>query len=112
MTLPDIAVDLAPNNPRELRLANPVIAASGCFGYGQEYAHLIDVQRPRRVRQQRHHAKVASGECDAAHHRDAGGNAERDRTAESRHQRIHQEISPALGALAGSGDRQYLRRNG
>ncbi len=45
MTLPDIAVDLAPNNPRELRLANPVMAASGCFGYGQEYAHLIDVQR-------------------------------------------------------------------
>ena len=45
MTLPDISVDLAPNNPRELRLANPVIPASGCFGYGQEYAHLIDVQR-------------------------------------------------------------------
>jgi dihydroorotate dehydrogenase (NAD+) catalytic subunit len=45
MTLPDISVDLAPNNPRELRLVNPVIPASGCFGYGQEYAHLIDVQR-------------------------------------------------------------------
>src|SRR4051794_41835816 len=45
MTLSDIAVDLAPNNPHELRLANPVMAASGCFGYGQEYAHLIDVQR-------------------------------------------------------------------
>ena len=38
-------VDLAPNNPRELRLANPVIAASGCFGYGLEYSHVIDVQR-------------------------------------------------------------------
>jgi len=45
MTLPSIGVDLAPNNPRELRLANPVIPASGCFGYGQEYQHLIDVQR-------------------------------------------------------------------
>src|SRR5262245_20623088 len=40
-----LAVDLAPNNPRELRLSNPVIAASGCFGYGQEYAQIIDVQR-------------------------------------------------------------------
>jgi dihydroorotate dehydrogenase (NAD+) catalytic subunit len=40
-----LAVDLAPNNPRELRLENPVIAASGCFGYGQEYAQIIDVQR-------------------------------------------------------------------
>jgi dihydroorotate dehydrogenase (NAD+) catalytic subunit len=42
---PDLAVDLAPNNPRELVLRNPVIAASGCFGYGEEYAAVIDVQR-------------------------------------------------------------------
>ena len=40
-----LGVDLAPSNPRELRLANPVIAASGCFGYGQEYSTTIDVQR-------------------------------------------------------------------
>ncbi len=45
MTQPSLSVDLAPANPRELVLRNPVIAASGCFGYGQEYAHLIDVQR-------------------------------------------------------------------
>ncbi len=43
--LPSLAIDLAPNNPRELRLRNPVIAASGCFGYGEEYAGVIDVQR-------------------------------------------------------------------
>ena len=42
---PDLSVDLAPGNPRELRLRNPVIAASGCFGYGEEYAGVIDVQR-------------------------------------------------------------------
>ena len=42
---PDISVDLAPRNPRELRLRNPVIAASGCFGYGEEYAGVIDVDR-------------------------------------------------------------------
>lgn len=42
---PDLSVDLAPNNPRELRLSNPVIAASGCFGYGPEYAGVIDFQR-------------------------------------------------------------------
>jgi dihydroorotate dehydrogenase (NAD+) catalytic subunit len=40
----DLSVDLAPSNPRELVLKNPVIPASGCFGYGQEYASLIDVQ--------------------------------------------------------------------
>jgi dihydroorotate dehydrogenase (NAD+) catalytic subunit len=42
---PDITVDLAPGNARELWLRNPVIPASGCFGYGQEFAGAIDVQR-------------------------------------------------------------------
>lgn len=42
---PDLSVDLAPNNPRELVLRNPVIPASGCFGYGLEYSGIIDVQR-------------------------------------------------------------------
>src|SRR5687767_7645167 len=42
---PDLSVDLAPDNPRELRLQNPVIAASGCFGYGEEYASVIDIDR-------------------------------------------------------------------
>src|SRR4029079_5365256 len=47
MTLatPDLSVDLAPHNPHELTLRNPIIAASGCFGYGEEYAGIIDVQR-------------------------------------------------------------------
>ena len=44
-TPPDVTVDLAPRNPRELVLRNPVIPASGCFGYGQEFAGAIDVQR-------------------------------------------------------------------
>ena len=45
VTTPDLSVDLAPTNPHELRLRNPVIAASGCFGYGEEYAGIIDVGR-------------------------------------------------------------------
>ncbi|MCO5226108.1 MAG: hypothetical protein M9953_12290 [Thermomicrobiales bacterium] len=44
-TSANLQVDLAPNNPRELALRNPVIPASGCFGYGQEYSHVIDIQR-------------------------------------------------------------------
>ncbi len=35
---PDLSVDVG-----GLRLANPIIAASGCFGYGVEYAHLVDL---------------------------------------------------------------------
>ena len=42
----DLSVELAPQNLKQgLRLENPVIAASGCFGWGTEYARVIDVQR-------------------------------------------------------------------
>src|SRR5213076_610925 len=34
----DLSVDIG-----SLRLANPVIAASGCFGYGVEYAGAVDL---------------------------------------------------------------------
>src|SRR6187549_1686827 len=34
----DLSVDIGP-----LRLANPLIAASGCFGYGLEYADVVDL---------------------------------------------------------------------
>jgi dihydroorotate dehydrogenase (NAD+) catalytic subunit len=37
-----LAVNLAPHRPGGFWLANPVIAASGTFGYGTEYADLID----------------------------------------------------------------------
>jgi dihydroorotate dehydrogenase (NAD+) catalytic subunit len=42
---PDLSVDLAPGSSHGLRLANPVMAASGTFGYGLEYAGLFDIQR-------------------------------------------------------------------
>ena len=40
----NLAVQLAPHNPRGLLLANPVMTASGTFGYGTEYDHLFDIQ--------------------------------------------------------------------
>jgi dihydroorotate dehydrogenase (NAD+) catalytic subunit len=41
----NLAVQLAPNNPRGLLLKNPVMTASGTFGYGTEYAYFVDIQR-------------------------------------------------------------------
>lgn len=38
MPSPDLAVSLGP-----LELKNPLVAASGCFGYGVEYADVIDL---------------------------------------------------------------------
>ncbi|MDO8671052.1 MAG: dihydroorotate dehydrogenase [Dehalococcoidia bacterium] len=41
----NLSVDLAPQNGSGLRLKNPVMTASGTFGYGTEYAKLVDIQR-------------------------------------------------------------------
>lgn len=43
MTSP-VAVDLSVN-VGALRLSNPILAASGTFGYGVEFAHLLDLNR-------------------------------------------------------------------
>ncbi len=41
----NLTTQLAPNHPRGLKLANPVMAAAGTFGYGVEYSQFIDIQR-------------------------------------------------------------------
>ncbi|MGB2814153.1 MAG: dihydroorotate dehydrogenase [Dehalococcoidales bacterium] len=41
----NFSVQLAPKNKNGLQLANPVMTASGTFGYGTEYSHLFDIQR-------------------------------------------------------------------
>ena len=41
----NLSVQLAPKHPRGLLLANPVMTASGTFGYGTEYSHLFDIQK-------------------------------------------------------------------
>ena len=43
--MPDLSIDLAPTHKSGLRLQNPVLVASGTFGYGTEYQKLIDIQR-------------------------------------------------------------------
>jgi dihydroorotate dehydrogenase (NAD+) catalytic subunit len=41
----DLPVDLSVDLGRGLRLANPILVASGTFGYGVEYGDVVDVQR-------------------------------------------------------------------
>jgi len=41
----NLSVELAPRSKKGLRLKNPVIAASGTFGYGIEDSHLFEVQK-------------------------------------------------------------------
>ncbi len=40
-----LTVNLAPDHPSGLTLRNPLAASSGTFGYGTEYARLVDIQR-------------------------------------------------------------------
>lgn len=42
---PDLRVQLAPLHPQKLLLTNPVMVASGTFGYGIEYSALVDIQK-------------------------------------------------------------------
>ena len=41
----NLSVQLAPKHRQGLRLTNPVMTASGTFGYGTEYSHLFDIQK-------------------------------------------------------------------
>lgn len=41
----NLSVEIAPKHKRGLALRNPVMTASGTFGYGTEYAQLADIQR-------------------------------------------------------------------
>jgi len=41
----NLCIQLAPCHPKGLMLDNPVIAASGTFGYGIEYSELINIQK-------------------------------------------------------------------
>jgi len=41
----NLSVQLAPKHKSGLLLANPVMTASGTFGYGTEYEHPFDIQR-------------------------------------------------------------------
>lgn len=41
----NLSVQLTPKNKKGLLLANPVMTASGTFGYGMEYSQLFDIQK-------------------------------------------------------------------
>jgi dihydroorotate dehydrogenase (NAD+) catalytic subunit len=41
----NLSIQLAPKHHQGLLLANPVMTASGTFGYGTEYGHIFDIQK-------------------------------------------------------------------
>lgn len=41
----DLSIQLAPGSKKGLKLNNPVMTASGTFGYGEEYSRFFDIQK-------------------------------------------------------------------
>ncbi len=64
-----------------LTLKNPLIAASGCFGYGVEYGEVVDLGLARRRLRQGAVPRRARRPSAPAHRRDARRHAERHRPA-------------------------------
>jgi dihydroorotate dehydrogenase (NAD+) catalytic subunit len=74
---PILEVELAPKQPLGLKLKNPVMTASGTFGYGTEYSSIIDVSvlgavvskaitlRPRSGNSQQRIAETPAGMLNA-----------------------------------------------
>lgn len=70
---PDRVLDLAPGHKSGLQLVSPLLAASGCWGFANEYSNLIDVnllgalitnpisRHPRKPSRGKHVQSVANG---------------------------------------------------
>ena len=94
-----------------LRLKNPLIAASGCFGYGVEYADVVDLAVARRRRGQGAVPRRARRASAAAHRRNAVGHAQRDRPAGHRRAPLHRRKAAGAARAARHRHRQHLRHD-
>ena len=72
-----------------IALRNPVLTASGTFGYGTEFAPFFDLTRIGGIVAKSLTLEPRQGNQPAAHRRDAGRHAERDRPRERRRRRLH-----------------------
>ena len=63
-----------------LRLANPIMVASGTFGYGREMAGLVDPSRLGADSAENDHRAAPAGQSAPAHRRNHRRNAQLDRT--------------------------------
>ncbi len=102
----DLSVQIAPG----LRLINPVMTASGTFGYGNEYGELVDIQKlgaiickgttlePRDGNEQPRIIEVTGGILNSVGLQNIGVEA------------LDKRTGAGLGRLARAGDSQYRRR--
>ena len=92
-------------------LKNPLIAASGCFGYGVEYADVVDLSSLGGDRVEGPVPEGARRSPGAAHRRDAGRHAERDRPAGHRRAALRRREAAGAARAPRHGHRQRLRHD-
>ena len=93
----DLSVDLAPDRPGALVLRNPVLVASGTFGYGIEYGEVVDVDRLGAICCKGTTLKPRIGNAPPTGHRDARWDAQLDRAPEPGRGRGAGAVRAALG---------------
>jgi len=114
LELIDMSVELAPG--RGLRLANPIMVASGNVRHGVEYGDVVDVQRIGAICCKGNDTPGAGGQSAAPCDRDAGWDAELDRPPEPRGGRRHREVRrdlagwqvPVIVNVAGESIEDYV----
>ena len=106
------AVDLSVDLGRGLVLPNPILVASGTFGYGVEYGDVVDVDRLGGICCKGTTLKAAHRQPDAARDRDAGRDAQLDRAPEPGRRRGHREVRRDVDDVEDAGHRQRRGRVG
>ena len=97
---PSLAVDLAPDHPRGLRLRAPVLTASGTFGFGDEYRDIVNLAELGAIVTKTVTPEPPGRQPHAANDRNAGRHVELDRPAEPRRRRGGAGESAYLGGPA------------
>ena len=83
--------------PRRSSCANPILVASGTFGYGIEYGDVVDVERLGAICCKGTTLKAAHRQPATARDRDAGRDAQLDRPPEPGRRRGHREVRARPG---------------
>ena len=96
---------------RRAALANPLIAASGCYGYGVEYADAVDLSIAGRSCLEGPVPRAARRTSASAHRRDAVRHAQRHRPAGHRRASLHRRKAAGAAAARRDQHHQHLRQH-
>ena len=106
---PPADVDLTVDLGRGLVLPNPILVASGTFGYGIEYGDVVDVDRLGAICCKGTTLKPRIGNVHATGDRDAGRDAQLDRPPEPGRRCGRREVRRDVGGLEGASHRERGR---